>query len=606
MNEALLNDYLLKYGKQIPKDILDIPDLEDRLHAIEKYIQENLDVKLVSREELIKNYLENKKPEEVSEESFAKQRLEFIKRLLKFKTNSPILELPDSVDKLIALGLTENQAYDLMIEMFSKELGIERAILPKYYEAVQTINRYTKDKKLEIVLGKDVLEALKIRAVVLRATWTEKAEVFEPVATTFTNSEEVWRESISFDYKKFYTGGEMSVQEMFDNPLFSVVSDYGKDKLKTVAWNKFAGTKIGQTVIEKLGINAATKTAVAATTATTTTAATTAGAAAAGAAAVTAVTPIIGTLIGFVAGIILPKIQDGLSWTKRNFKKVAIGTAVTLGFVGGGVSWAVGSFVISYGVLNASKVLGTVGSGASFVLNLLQELVATEIVWPIVAIIIATPIVIALILFIITNSALVVPFSQSEYFGSLFENDGLTNKSSCPIIMTSSAAGSYNPITQKGHGSNEYWHALYSDESSMCKYSIPATSGCRAPTVGQDNVCYKKGLTQCDFYGFAMDVSSSSSNNVSLPQIDGKDVKWNFSGVEYEDSGVGWTYGYTDESGKYSILLKHVNRGMTKENNLMSGTKLGSLYNQGTSTHLHLEVQVDGRYVRPENYFCNK
>ena len=54
MNEALLNDYLLKYGKQIPKDILDIPDLEDRLHAIEKYIQENLDVKLVSREELIK------------------------------------------------------------------------------------------------------------------------------------------------------------------------------------------------------------------------------------------------------------------------------------------------------------------------------------------------------------------------------------------------------------------------------------------------------------------------------------------------------------------------------------------------------------------------
>ena len=76
--------------------------------------------------------------------------------------------------------------------------------------------------------------------------------------------------------------------------------------------------------------------------------------------------------------------------------------------------------------------------------------------------------------------------------------------------------------------------------------------------------------------------------------------------MEYEDSGVGWTYGYTDESGKYSILLKHVNRGMTKENNLMSGTKLGSLYNQGTSTHLHLEVQVDGRYVRPENYFCNK
>ena len=76
---------------------------------------------------------------------------------------------------------------------------------------------------------------------------------------------------------------------------------------------------------------------------------------------------------------------------------------------------------------------------------------------------------------------------------------------------------------------------------------------------------------------------------------------------EYDEGVVGWTYSYTDSTGKYSIMLKHVNRGMVKGTNLTSGTKLGSLYNQGgTQTHLHLEVQVDGRYVRPENYFCNK
>lgn len=598
MNDALLNDYILKYGKQIPKEILDIPDIEDRLHAIEKFIQENLEIKLTSREEIVKTYLENKRPEEVSPEQFAKQRLEFIKRLLKFKTQSPILELPEMVDKLTALGINQDQAYDLMVEIYGKELGIERTVLPKYYEACKTIDTFVKNKKLDIKISDEVLKILKTRALPavvavrqIAAKVSEQKLTFEAAAAAFSSSDEVYKFITQFSAENFTP--DQSVQEMFlrhspgsqANAIFSSIFNYGKDKfvgkVKDAAIRKFIVSEVGKKIATQLGIKITVATVAAPETA--------------------------GLSLALVVASFVQDIaKNALSWVKRNFKKVAIGTTVTLGFIGGGISWAVGSFVVSYGILNASKVLGTISTGASFVFNLLPELVATEIVWPIVVIIISVPIVIALILFIITNSALVVPFSGSEYYGDLFENDGLTNKSSCPIIMTSSAAGSYNPITQKGHGSNEYWHSLYSDESSMCKYSIPATSGCQAPKVGQDNVCYKKGLTQCDFYGFAMDISSSTSNNISLPQIDGKDVKWNFNNVEYEDSGVGWTYGYTDETGKYSILLKHVNKGMLKGNNLVSGTKLGFLYNQGNNTHLHLEVQVDGRYVRPENYFCNK
>lgn len=602
--EDLEKELWLLFGNEINdqdrEKIMLVEDQKERVLELWNYIRiHELDSKVLGKEvkpddiqTVVQNYLRDKKDK-------TPIKSDIIKRLgLYIRTKNPILELPEMVDALLVFGLSKDQAYDYVINEFGKEMGIDKAVIPKYYEAVNTINTFAKTGKIETILSKEVLDILKSRAIPalivvkkLGGSVEEQKMAFEAVAATAASSDVAYQRIISFPYETLSQLDEPSVQQQFlkhsdPNSLFTSVLNYGKGKVADKVLGEVRDTAVKKFLATKIGTQIATKFAAAA--------------------AGTAVAPVVGTLIGFIAGIILPKIQDGISWTKRNFKKVAIGTAVTLGFVGGGVTWAVGSFVISYGVLNASKVLGTVGSGASFVFNLLPELVATEIVWPLVAIIIAVPIVIALILFIITNSALVVPFSQSEYFGSLFEDDGLVNRSSCPIIMTSSAAGSYNPTNQKGHGSNEYWSAVYpNDESERCKFAIPSKSGCYAPTVGSVNVCYGKNLKQCDTYGFAMDISSAPPYNVSLPQIDGKDVLWNSNDNEYDEGVVGWTYSYTDSTGKYSIMLKHVNRGMVKGNNLPSGTKLGSLYNQD-QTHLHLEVQVDGRYVRPENYFCNK
>ncbi len=626
--EALKNDLILKYGSTIPQEILDQDESDkDKILAIWEYIRiKGLDkkIKVASIQEVTENYLRNKKPVEISEESFSKLRLKFIKRLLKFKTQSPILELPDSVDKLIVLGLTQNEAYDLMIEVFSSELGITRAVLPKYYEAIKTIEKFVKNEKLDTKLSSEILYILKTRAMpVLVAAIRVNASLQDQIVTAKATAAAVASSDIVYQKVEqlierctpYIQNQEQSVQEMFtrhssdsnSNAIFNSILNYGKNKAvgkaRDAAVKRFLATEFGK----KIAVQFSSKVATAA-------AATTTGATATG----TALGGPVGFIAGLAAGAVTSKIQDFFTWAKIKIKEYApaagilagatIGAVLALAFQAPVAVFAIGGGAAGFALGNAGEVGESLARGVNTFTTGLVDAVGTEIVWPIVTIIIATPIVIALILFIITNSALVVPFSQSEYFGSLFENDGLTNKSSCPIIMTSSAAGSYNPINQKGHGSNEYWSAVYpNNESGKCSFAIPSKSGCYAPTVGSINVCYEKNLKQCDTYGFAMDISSAPPYNVSLPQIDGKDVLWSSNDDEYDEGVVGWTYSYTDSTGKYSIMLKHVNRGMVKGTNLTSGTKLGSLYNQGgTQTHLHLEVQVDGRYVRPENYFCNK
>lgn len=161
------------------------------------------EIKIASLEDLTrryKTYLENKNPENVPKESFAEERLKFIKRLLKFKTDSPILELPELVDKLVALNFSEDAAYDLMVEVYGKELGIERAVLPKYYDAIKTIDTFVKTKKLDIKISDEVLRILKIRALPavaavrqLSATVNEQRLAFEAAAATYTYSDEVYK-----------------------------------------------------------------------------------------------------------------------------------------------------------------------------------------------------------------------------------------------------------------------------------------------------------------------------------------------------------------------------------------------------------------------------
>lgn len=622
MNEALLNDYLLKYGKQIPKDILDIPNLEDRLHAIEKYIQENLDVKLVSREEMVKNYLENQKPEEVSEESFAKQRLEFIKRLLKFKTSSPILELPDSVDKLVALGLTQDQAYDLMIEVFSKELGIERVVLPKYYEAIRTIDKFVKEGKIDVKLSPEILNILKTRAMpALVAAMRASANIEEQLITAkasaaaSASSDLVYQkvEQLIERCTPFIQNQEQSVQEMFtrhspdsnSNAIFSSILNYGKSKAvgkaRDFAVKKFLATEFGKKIATQFATKAAT---------------TIATEGAVGTAAVAAAPETFGlSLLLLVVPFLQEVGKNTLSWVKRNFKKVSIAMATVFGFGVGGTAGAIGSFAASALIFNFPQTLSAVGTGASTIFNLLPELVATEIVWPIIAIVMAVPIVIALILFIITNSALVVPYDQNNYSGNPAFSDVA---GSCPLesgVISCGSYGTYTPACHDGHGGDHYW----TGQSSACLYSIPIGVSCKYNNNHPGSKCYNPS-SSCSTYGYAVDVAAPAKTPVYLPVLNDKELEWRFvaqynmvsggndlSGSGNSSLGFGRVYTASDETNNYQIYMGHM-ESVSGQTTLRSKQLAGNLACIGDackSSHVHIELQINGINVIPDG-LCKK
>lgn len=330
-----------------------------------------------------------------------------------------------------------------------------------------------------------------------------------------------------------------------------------------------------------------------------------------------------------------------LLWLKKTFKKwvgmnllfgavVGIGTFLVMGPLVG-----LGAGIITYFVTPSPT--GTTSSALSSTamrVNLAIGHVATTTIASftsfltiIFVVFLSIPIVVALLLFIINTSALVVPPNMDVFYnsstelsslGGAFQDDGLVNRSSCPLLSPTISTTSYSPFSQTGHGSNKYWSAVTGSSQNICRYAIPNRSGCYAPTKGPANNCLKMNLDSCEFYGFALDLVGSS-DNISLPTIDGKEVSWTFNGTKYENgsggSSVGWTFGYTDETGKYTIILTHVNGNLLTGSSMPSGTKLGGLFRQQViyadgsihdNTHLHLEVLVDGRqYVRPENYFCN-
>jgi len=160
--------------------------------------------------------------------------------------------------------------------------------------------------------------------------------------------------------------------------------------------------------------------------------------------------------------------------------------------------------------------------------------------------------------------------------------------------------GSYTPGDEtKGHGSTNYWNRM---RPPACRYSLPQRTSCKGPiqSVASSNPCYKESA-KCDFYGYALDIWSTGSNDVFAPTIKGKSVVWRYS-YSFENRGSGHTHIYI--SGGNTLVLTHLKNNANRGTSISSGEKIGELFPQGSNTHLHLEFSVNGRYQRPEEYFC--
>jgi hypothetical protein len=172
--------------------------------------------------------------------------------------------------------------------------------------------------------------------------------------------------------------------------------------------------------------------------------------------------------------------------------------------------------------------------------------------------------------------------------------------SSCPILGASVYYPSYNGSVDPeiGHGSNAYW------STNACGYDIPAFSGCFGPTKlvdpDKNNVCRSQsGL--CNHYGYASDIKGPANTLVFLPSIFGESLNWKFK-RRVSIAGGNWGYGYLFSSGKYDLYLGHLNKTVPPDT-AESGTPIGTLFPGLTNPHVHVELQINGQWVRPD-FLC--
>ena len=320
-----------------------------------------------------------------------------------------------------------------------------------------------------------------------------------------------------------------------------------------------------------------------------------------------AVGAIAGFIVGKVAGAVAAFFGGTLYAAGEDSGKLAVAGANALAGLGSSVpSAAAGAFAALVEIVTATAI----GIGTTFAIILLS-----------------IPIVLALILHIINTSSYLVPPSYLAYnpIGGAGAG-GFENRSGCPILDGYILVTSYNPNGQTGHGSNSYWGT-----ADRCdNYSLPQGTGCKAPTDpgNPTSFCYlNTALTKCDIYGYANDIfsrSGSTSVDVFFPLINGQEAFWTYVRGSYFDNppsgalqgtnGHSYAFSTTLNGQSYYLLFTHINYiNLTYSPypnpesivNVKSGLKFATLYNQGNNTHLHLEVRIDGEYVKPEEYFCN-
>ncbi len=158
------------------------------------------------------------------------------------------------------------------------------------------------------------------------------------------------------------------------------------------------------------------------------------------------------------------------------------------------------------------------------------------------------------------------------------------------------------------HGSNRYWGG------SCGGYRIPVFNDCWGPMGptdpdGTTNVCWEAHHEQnelCPDYGKAMDVAPASGGGteVLLPSIDGETVVWTYERNSSSNWGWGQLFNTTHNGHNYHLIIYHVNETSPGCSQCSSGTRIGTVYGAMTRPHVHIELQIDGSYVMPENHMC--
>ena len=326
------------------------------------------------------------------------------------------------------------------------------------------------------------------------------------------------------------------------------------------------------------------------------------------------VIPVIGTILGALAGLILAALPAISKWFKEHsddFAAVFIGGGI-FGLMIGNVFLAAGGLgvgvplAISGGGIQAA--LGSIGAGIG---ALFTGAILPALARPLIGFLIGFPVLVALILFIINSGAYVVPPGTGIGPGGGII-PGANVAGTCPIPNQKGEllCGSYGSGNYCEHGTNSYW----STQTSNCAWGLPSSDGVRC-TYNQipGSVCYNanppNGL--CADYGYAADFKYPGFNNsaphypcgpnapVIFPSFDGKILDWNYVRAFSGTAGENGIFSATDGTHVYEMYVTHLSnipRQGAKSNDPMGYISCVLEY-----PHIHIEVKIDGQYIRPDN-----
>ncbi len=231
---------------------------------------------------------------------------------------------------------------------------------------------------------------------------------------------------------------------------FNYLIGFGKnkiqDKISSAAWEKFAASEIGKKVLTSLGTKAATTAA-------------TVGAETAAGAALAPETLGLSLLIPLAIEAVKNLWSKAKVIIKEYLPAIVLGLTGLIGGIVGGLGFMGASALGLTGIATGAAIQGSGGVGGALTKagnavtsasSALVGLVATEIATPIIIIGLSIPVAIALILFIINSSALVVPPNNLTASGSGIIGGGGT----CTIPSSGFCSPSYLSPTFSSQTSN--------------------------------------------------------------------------------------------------------------------------------------------------------
>lgn len=356
--------------------------------------------------------------------------------------------------------------------------------------------------------------------------------------------------------------------------------------------------------------------------------------------------------VGRVLGKVAAKLSKYVGKISKGLATLGAGLLLG-GLLMGSPAMMIGG-ALGIGIGGPAALTAGLAQTGAFISSFFVAVVLPSIAIPFIVSIFTVIITMALIIFIITSGAFMVPGAEPISAlppgagGAI--NPGPIASGSCPLTGDYDITSpSYDPTAETGHGSNLYWsngQGGYRNDACGYRIPVPGTAGmdCYGPDTSAvpaaaGNICAEEESV-CPYYGYAVDVAPRPDNEPARPVVvpflceegsnDCPAMTWKATRGWYNCQGGvedtreecvssgrnGWGYGVqfvaSGNGHNWKVYIIHIdpldsmldaNGRVITGGSFESGEQIGVATEDLDPTHIHVELAVDGTAQKPD-FMC--